>query len=231
LADDSDHQEGTSLDPLEAAEKARRKKTLRFYTSQIAQKANKRNNAGKDVGGDADIPYRERLKDRQARLNAQAERRRDRSPRDKLTTLSDAHSDQESHGSREADRADNDSEDDYYDMVAAAAKKRKIAKKSLNSTSGTGEASRKGGLHGEEEEGLGPDNKRAIGYMIEKNKGLAPKRKKEVRNPRVKKRKKFAEKQKKLGSIRQVYRGGEERGGYSGEATGIKTRLVKSIKL
>jgi hypothetical protein len=78
---------------------------------------------------------------------------------------------------------------------------------------------------------LNPDEKRAIGYTIEKNKGLAPRRKKEVRNPRVKKRMKFEEKKKKLGSVRQVYKGGEERGGYGGEKTGIKSGLVKSIKL
>ena len=39
------------------------------------QKANKRAGAGRDAGGDMDIPYRERLKDRQARLNAAAEKR------------------------------------------------------------------------------------------------------------------------------------------------------------
>jgi U3 small nucleolar RNA-associated protein 3 len=58
------------------------------------------------------------------------------------------------------------------------------------------------------------------------------KRKKDVRNPRVKKRKKYEEKKKKkLSSIRAVYKGGEGRGGYGGEKTGIKTGLVKSIKL
>jgi len=36
---------------------------------------------------------------------------------------------------------------------------------------------------------------------------------------------------KKLGSVRQVYKGGEGRGGYGGELTGIKTNVVKSIKL
>lgn len=51
-----------------------------------------------------------------------------------------------------------------------------------------------------------------------------------MRNPRVKKRKKFEEKKKKLGSIRQVYRGGEGKG-YGGELTGIKTNLVRSVKL
>lgn len=69
------------------------------------------------------------------------------------------------------------------------------------------------------------------GSQIEKNKGLAPRRKKDVRNPRVKKRNKYAEKQKKLKSMKSVYSGGEGRGGYSGELTGIKSGLVKSVKL
>ena len=47
----------------------------------------------------------------------------------------------------------------------------------------------------------------------------------------MKKRKKFEEKKKKLSSIRPVYKGGEERGGYGGERTGIKPGLVKSVKL
>jgi U3 small nucleolar RNA-associated protein 3 len=47
----------------------------------------------------------------------------------------------------------------------------------------------------------------------------------------VKKRMKFEEKQKKLKSIKAVYKGGEGRGGYQGEMSGIKTDLVKSVKL
>ena len=57
----SDFGEDEALDERTAADKARRKKSLRFYTSQIVQKANKRAGAGRDAGGDMDIPYRERL--------------------------------------------------------------------------------------------------------------------------------------------------------------------------
>jgi U3 small nucleolar RNA-associated protein 3 len=62
-ADDShsDFGEEEVLDARTAADKARRKKSLKFYTSQIVQKANKRAGAGRDAGGDMDIPYRERL--------------------------------------------------------------------------------------------------------------------------------------------------------------------------
>ena len=66
---------------------------------------------------------------------------------------------------------------------------------------------------------------------IEKNKGLTPKRKKEVRNPRLKKRLKYEDKKKKLRSVRAVYKGGEGKGGYQGELTGIKGGLIRSVKL
>lgn len=59
--DYSDFGEEDALDEHTAADKAKRKKSLRFYTSQIVQKANKRAGAGRDAGGDMDIPYRERL--------------------------------------------------------------------------------------------------------------------------------------------------------------------------
>ncbi len=230
--DDSDLGEDTTLTTFEAAEKARKKKTLRFYTSQIAQKASKRTNAGRDAGGDADIPVRERLRDRQARLNALAEKRGKRGESmagDALDAAGADHDDDEPHDNSQPNHARGDDDEDYYDMIAASTKKRKLAKEeSRNATTASGQLE-----NGTQypEETVGPDGKRAISYAIEKNKGLAPKRKKDVRNPRVKKRKKFAEKQKKLGSVRQVYKGGEQRGGYGGEATGIKTRLVKSVKL
>lgn len=226
--DDSDFGEQTTLTAHEAAEKAKRKKSLRFYTSQIAQKANKRGAAGRDAGGDADLPYRERLKDRVTRLNAEAEARGKKpkeSPGDQLGGESD---EEDRRAARELRDEGNASEDDYYDLVGARSKRKKAAKKAL--AEAQLQAAKEGGIVQVVEE-VGPDGKRAIGYVIEKNKGLAPKRKKDVRNPRVKKRKKFEEKKKKLGSVRAVYKGGEGRGGYAGERTGITKGLVKSIKL
>ena len=81
-----------------------------------------------------------------------------------------------------------------------------------------------------QQETVGEDGKRKISYAIEKNKGLTPHRKKDARNPRVKKRKKYDEKKKKLASMKPVYKGGEPRGGYGCELTGIKKGLVKSTK-
>jgi len=225
-ADDSDFGDEDALTAKEAEEKAKQKRSLRFYTSQLAQKANKRSAAGRDAGGDEDLPYRERLKDRTARLNAEAEKR-GKQQISKEEQLGDD-SDEDDHRMAEQIRGDQSDSDDYYDMVAARSKQRKDDKKAR--ADAHAEAARQGGQVAVQEE-VGPDGKRAITYQIEKNKGLAPKRNKDVRNPRVKKRKKFEDKKKKLGSIRQQYKGGEGRGGYSGELTGIKKNLVKSVKL
>ena len=224
---DSDFGEQTALTPHEAAEKAKRKKSLRFYTSQIAQKANKRDAAGRDAGGDADLPYRERLKDRQARLNAEAEARGKKPNESSREEALGGLSDEDDHIAVQELRDDSDSED-YYDLVASRSADKKASKAAL--AAAHAQAAKEGGIVRVVEEETA-DGKRAISYAIEKNKGLAPRRKKDVRNPRVKKRKKFEEKKKKLVSIRQIYKGGEGRGGYGGEKTGISTRVVKSVKL
>ena len=230
-SDTSDFGDQTTLTPHEAAQKALRKKSLRFYTSQIAQKSNKRGAAGRDAGGDADIPYRERLKDRQARLNAEAEKRGKNKPKEsssKGDPLGGPSDEEDYATAMELRKGGGGGEEDYYDLVASRSAEKKAAKATL--AAARAQAEKEGGIvRFVEEEGV--DGKRKISYAIEKNKGLAPKRKKDVRNPRVKKRKKFEEKKKKLGSIRAVYKGGEGRGGYAGELTGIKKNLVKSIKL
>merc|ERR1739842_8672 len=76
---------------------------------------------------------------------------------------------------------------------------------------------------------LDADERRGIGYKIEKNKGLMPSRKKDVRNPRVKYKKKYQTKLKRRkGQVRVVRK---EMKRYDGESTGIKSHLVKSIKI
>ncbi|QKX55953.1 uncharacterized protein TRUGW13939_03052 [Talaromyces rugulosus] len=224
--DDSDFGDEGALTTREAEEKARKKRSLRFYTSQIAQKSNKRDAAGRNAGGDEDLPYRERLRERQARLNAEAERR-GRAQANQAEQLGGDSDDDDRRLAREIrGDAKGTDDDEYYDMVASRNKQKKADKKIRAELA---EAAQGGRV--EEIEEVGPDGKRRITYQIEKNKGLAPKRNKDVRNPRVKKRKKFEQKKKKLASIRQVYKGGEERGGYGGELTGIKKNLVKSVKL
>ncbi|KAI1094750.1 Sas10 C-terminal domain-containing protein [Rostrohypoxylon terebratum] len=219
---DSDFGEEEALDAKTAAEKAARKKSLRFYTSQIVQKANRRAGAGRDAGGDMDIPYRERLKDRQARLNIEAEKRGKKGS----NMGADLGDDSDEEDGRVAN-AVRDDEDEYYDMIAARSSNKK-EEKAARAAALAAASSRDRVVQKEE---VGEDGKRKISYQIEKNKGLTPHRKKDVRNPRVKKRKAYAAKQKKLKSMKAVYKGGEGRGGYAGELTGIKPGLIKSVKL
>jgi U3 small nucleolar RNA-associated protein 3 len=222
--EDFDIGEEAPLTAREAADKASRKKSLRFYTSQIAQKANKRGTGGRNAGGDEDVPHRERLRDRQARLNAEAEKR----GRGKVDPAAELGGESDENDEQQAKQIrDEAAADEYYDLVAAQAAKKKVDKIAY------AEAQKEASLHGGrviEEETVGADGKRKISYAIEKNKGLTPHRKKDVRNPRVKKRKKFEEKKKKLASMKPTYKGGEGRGGYGGELTGIKKGLVRSTK-
>ncbi|KPI95606.1 Something about silencing protein 10, partial [Papilio xuthus] len=71
--------------------------------------------------------------------------------------------------------------------------------------------------------------KREITYQIAKNKGLTPHRKKEQRNPRVKHKLKYRKaKIRRKGAIREPR---SEVARYSGEASGIKANVKKSIKI
>jgi U3 small nucleolar RNA-associated protein 3 len=228
-ADDSDFGEETSFTAHELAEKAKKKKSLRFYTSQIVQKAIKRDAAGKDQGGDADIPHRERLRDRQARLQAEAEKRGQGLAKKKapgVTLGEGGDSDDDNEGPAKPLATDGD--DDYYDMIAARGTAKKEAKQELADAYRL--AAKEGG-NVVPQEVIGADGKRKITYMIQKNKGLTPHRSKTVRNPRVKKKLKYEKKKKQLKSMKAVYSGGEARGGYGGELTGIKKGLVRSTKL
>ncbi|KAI0393980.1 Sas10 C-terminal domain-containing protein [Xylariaceae sp. FL0594] len=219
----SDFGEEEYLDSKAAAEKAIRKKSLRFYTSQIAQKSNRRAAGGRDAGGDMDIPHRERLRDRQARLNAEAAKRGRKGAN--IGDDLDDNSDEEDRAVAKAVRDEGNEE--YYDLIAAASSKKKSEKAAkAKAIAEAGSADRV-----VEVEQVGPDGRREITYAIKANKGLAPKRKKEVRNPRVKKKLAYESKLKKLKSQKAVYSGGPGKGGYAGEKSGLKTNLVKSVKL
>ena len=226
----------TALTAREAAAKATRKKSLRFYTAQIAGKASRRDMATKNAGGDEDLPYRERFRDRQERLTKEAQARAGSAKHHGQGADLGKEGNSDNDATTNADRHDStlqdgDDAEDYYDFVSQKAADKKAAKASAAAASAAHldpHISRTT----DNIESILTDGKRGITYAIEKNKGLAPKRKKEVRNPRVKKRKKYEEKKKRLSSIRKVYKPEREgKGGYGGEMTGIKKGLVRSIKL
>lgn len=221
-----------ALPPYEAAEKARRRKSLRFYTSQIAQRDTR---MGRGGHGDEDVPHRERLKDRAERLTREAVRR-GREVMSDEQVLGDSGRDSYDDDPNvvkmsNRERRSNGGEDEYAALLERRVETKKEAKRAREAAyagarmSGDRLVSRV--THDQQDS---QDGKRGISFAIEKNRGLTPKRKNEVTNPRVKKRKKFEDKSKKLRSMKPFWKGGEGRGGYGGEVTGIKKGLVKSVK-
>ncbi|VEU24069.1 DEKNAAC105230 [Brettanomyces naardenensis] len=204
------------IDEVDAEEKRGHRKTLGFYTSKIDQKEKKKMNR---FQGDEDIPYKERLFERQQRLIEEARKRGDRSNRNAPGVDLDGDDD------------GNDDEvvgtgEDYYEKIKMKKEGKKVARRQAHEL--VVKAAREGKL-AEIEENVGEDGKRAINYQILKNRGLTKKRKKEDRNARVKKRKRYSEAKKKLKSVRSVYKTPE--GPYQGETTGIKKNISRSVKL
>jgi U3 small nucleolar RNA-associated protein 3 len=70
---------------------------------------------------------------------------------------------------------------------------------------------------------------RAITQTIQKNRGLTPHRRKDIKNPRKHQRLKHADKEKRRKG--QVVSMKKQEGPYAGEATGIKARVSKSTRL
>ncbi|KAK7056705.1 something about silencing protein 10 [Paramarasmius palmivorus] len=207
--------EATALQHADAADKTARKKSLRFHTSKIESTSAKRQGARNALlGGDDDIPYKERKREKEDRLAKDAKARLEKQGG---MDLDDIEPEAREDGFEE-------DEDGYYDLIARKSKEKKEKKKAEY------EAARAGRLDGMDENGVsGP---RSLTRAIMANKGLTPHRSKSVRNPRVKKRQKFEKAKKKVASQKAVYKGGisETGGRYDGERSGI-TKVVKSVRL
>lgn len=237
--------EPTALSASDSLDKEARKKSLRFHTNQIDARDARRKQqlGGPSVGGDTDIPYRDRERSRLAVQQAAAKRAaKDGANADGLDLDGGDWGEADTRDWRDvmgvegnaagalSSKPDDDDDGgdgaaDYYDLVVSgkrAAKKQKkeehdAAKLALRDEL-MSEAAGEAGDH------------RGIDRAIEKNRGLTPRRNKASRNPRVKKRQKYDQAQKKLSSTRPVFKGGQNslQGGYSGEASGISSNVVKS---
>ncbi|KAF5369551.1 hypothetical protein D9758_002554 [Tetrapyrgos nigripes] len=207
--------EATTLQHADAADKTARKKSLRFHTSRIestsARRQGARNNA---LGGDDDIPYRERKQEREDRLAKEAKAR--------VKDQGGADLDDTEPEPRKPEDEDMEGVDGYYELVKQKSKEKKEKKKAEY------EATRAAERIIEEDESSGP---RSLTRAILANKGLTPHRSKSVRNPRVKKRQKFEKAKKKVASQKAVYKGGlsDTGGRYEGEKSGI-SKVVKSVR-
>ncbi|ORY78536.1 hypothetical protein BCR37DRAFT_405364 [Protomyces lactucae-debilis] len=206
-------------DSQEADDATQRRKTLQFYASQIAQKSNKRRDAGKNafMSGDADVPYKERRKEREMRVQQEAERRKGGTigadlDNEEPVAEKDAHSDEE-----------------YYDLIANAAKQEKQERKQAHDGALKALRAERAGYTLAEDAVNG--DKRGVTRDILANKGTREGAKgpnKQNRNARVKKRVKYDAAKKKLASQKAIFK--QPTGSYGGETSGI-SRVIKSTKL
>ncbi len=223
--------EATELQHADAADKSARRKSLRFHTSKIESASARRRGARNDtVGGDDDIPYRERKKAKDTRLAEEAKKRLERQGG---ADLDDA--------DPEGDKMDVEMDVDgegYYELVKKATREKKEKRKAEHEARSARSVSLSISVLSfsdlifwysvdyAEEETSGP---RSVSRAILKNKGLTPHRPKSVRNPRVKKRQKFDQAKKKVSSQKAVFKGGDA-ARYEGERSGI-SKVVKSVRL
>ncbi|EMD40075.1 hypothetical protein CERSUDRAFT_92569 [Gelatoporia subvermispora B] len=219
--------ETTTLQAADAADKAARRKSLRFHTSRIENTSARRSGArNAAMGGDDDIPYRERKQQREERMAREAAPRRGQGGDD----LDDVEPqprkekkrarEEDEFGSGSGSEAGGDASG-YYDLVQRKSKEKKEQKKQEY------EEAQAAARPVIDDSADGP---RSLTRAILKNKGLTPHRGKSVRNPRVKKRQKYEKAKKRVASQKAVYKGGMDASRYDGEKTGI-TRTVKSVRL
>ena len=206
------------LDEREAAEKARRKKSLRFYTSRIAQKANKDSRMADGVGPDDDLPYKERFRDKVERLNREAEARGRKKDIDE-SDGDDFEDDREEPGMTNAEREN----DDEYNALIGRAQDKKVAKRQRDEAYRA--AKEQGGRPVVQESIVPHTGRREIGWTIEKNKGLTPKRSKLLKNPRVKVSKHCA--RRFLGYADEIFLETEALRRQNEEAADIQTNLQR----
>ncbi len=223
--DDDSLGDPTSLTEADAIDKERRVRSLRFHTSKIAATSARRSAARTQrLGGDEDLPYRDRKAARNAALRKNGP---EASGGEVLEPVSK--------GDKRVRMQEDEDGGGYYDLVKRRCTEEKVAKEAEHDAV---QAARLyvtypnllltylSSAHDNDAPASGP---RALTRAIEKNRGLTPRRSKTGRNPRVKKRQAYEKAKQKVASQRAVFKGGQASldGAYRGEKTGIST-AVKS---
>ncbi|KAI9463799.1 hypothetical protein F5148DRAFT_1276468 [Russula earlei] len=190
------------LGTADAADKKARKRTLRFHTSKIESATARRQGARFALGGDDDVPYRDRRKEKGARVQREALSGKRGQGGDDLDDIEPQSSGlaRGGAGSAEDNESAEESADGYYSLVQRQKREQKESKKLAYEAAKA--ASRD---EGNEDDAEGP---RSLTRAILKNRGLTPRRSKSVRNPRVKKRQKFAKANKVIASQKPVFTSG-----------------------
>ncbi|KAJ3102994.1 hypothetical protein HDU97_010432 [Phlyctochytrium planicorne] len=217
------------IDDVDLEDKLERKRRLKFQVSMSSK--NLKQKKLPDFNGDADLPYRDRFgaliesgppkeEDQEEELAAGGDDADVFDDADDFDTDYNLDDVADAMGMEAEDGEFDEEGEELYNQLANS-KKRKPA------DSGTTEDLDLG-LYDEND--FTPGQKRGSTWAMLTNKGLTPKRKKEDRNPRVKKRMKYDKAKKKLSSIRAVAADKSKIGPYRGELTGIKGNVSKSIR-
>lgn len=224
-------QEADALES-KSAKKAQREQQLAEVLNTIELQGNKAKRPKLTGDGDTDLPYLDELKklkqNKQKREQPAAQE--DRFVSMKSSRRAAPEADDYDDGDFSDDGADN-AEDQYYAEVAAAAASKKEARSEKKREIDEARTAARAAAYAEMEE-AGAEGKRKIDRQIEKNTGLSKKtsaRKAKDRNPRVKRKVKYQEAVKRRkGAVQEVR---DKTKKYTGEQTGIKGNVVRSVKL
>jgi len=128
IQEDDSYGEASHLDHADAEDKSARKKSLRFHTSKIETASARRSSArSQAIGGDDDIPYKERKKERELRLQQEAIRRLAKQGGEDLNDEMPEKRKRED--SDEGGSSGNESPDDYYNLTKKRSEEKKTKKK------------------------------------------------------------------------------------------------------
>ena len=124
--------EFTALQTADAMDKAAKKKSLRFHTAKIESASARRERARANAGGDDDIPWKERKKERELRTKKEAEKTRGMGGDDLDDEEPEARKGSGKKRSRDDEESGSDEDDPegYYDLVKRKSKEKKETKKS-----------------------------------------------------------------------------------------------------
>jgi len=119
--------EATHLQAADAADKNARKRSLRFHTSKIESTNTRRQEARNQImGGDDDVPYRERWKERESRLLQEAKNQLQKQGGE---DLDDSEPPKREPEKRDGASDGSDGPNEYYELVKKKSKENKEQKK------------------------------------------------------------------------------------------------------
>jgi len=195
-------------------DEARKQQELQRFMNKMEQEAHRdEKHKKKSSSGDGQAPARDPmaigLLKTQRELVAEEIRMQEMADKKAMRMLKNQHV-----------QVDSDAEDDVYREAVGKSRSKKQVKDKVYSFPERMEPSDQNDI-------VGVDQKRKASYKMLKNKGLQPHKKKEDRNPRVKKRKQYEAKLKsRAGQVKSIRTG--EGDAYGGEAAGLRTQIVAS---